>query len=153
MTKKINYEDDIFTLSLLVRTLRDIMKLEIDPEFFRERITADINYLDGCINRIYQTLTASPFFLKRSDHLKAMQRLKRSFGELLDDISLRRVPCAEFLADQAERCRGLSEAHARDASAIRSSLAQPGSFEEEHIVSEDEFRILMSPQEEETEKG
>ena len=38
MTRRINYEDDIFTLALQVRCLQDTLKLEIDPELFRERI-------------------------------------------------------------------------------------------------------------------
>jgi hypothetical protein len=153
MTRKINYEDDIFTLSLLVRTLRDILKLEIDPEFFKERVVADIAFLDSAINRVYQSLAASPFFVKRTDYLKAMQRLKRTFADLLDDISGRRTPFAEYLAGMEERCRGMSEAHARDALEIRSSLSQPGGLEEEHMVSEDEFKILLSPQEEGPEQG
>ncbi len=148
MTKKINYEDDIFTLSLLVRTLRDVLKLEIDPEFFKDRVVADIAFLDSAINRVYQSLAAGPFFLKRSDYLKAMQRLKRTFADLMDDISARRVPFAECLAGMEERCRGLSEAHSRDVLEIRSALSQSGGMEKEHMVSEDEFKILLSPQEE-----
>ncbi len=153
MTRKINYEDDIFTLSLLTRTLRDMLKLEIDPEFFKERVSGDIVFLDSSINRVYQALDASPFFLKRSDYLKALQRLKRSFVDLLDDITARRVPFAEFLAGMEERCRGMSEAHGRDVLSIRSSLSQQGAAEEEHMVSEDEFKILLSPQEEGPEQG
>jgi len=42
MTRKINYEDDIFSLALQVRCLQDMLKLEIDPEFFRERVLGDI---------------------------------------------------------------------------------------------------------------
>ncbi len=153
MTRKINYEDDIFTLSLLVRTLRDVLKLEIDPEFFKERVVTDITFLDSSINKVYQSLVESPFFLKRSDHLKSMQKLKRSFAGLLDDIAGRRTPFAEFLAGIEERCRGLSEAHTRDAQEIRSSLSQSGVMEEEHMVSEDEFKILLSPHEEGPEAG
>ena len=153
MTRKINYEDDIFTLSLLVRTLGDVLKLEIDPEFFRERVETDISFLDSATNRIHQSLAASPFFLKKTEYLLAMQRLKRSFSELLGDIASRKLPFAEFLPGGETRYRGMADAHARDALEIRSSLTQDGGGEEEHMVSEDEFKILMSPPDEGTEQG
>jgi hypothetical protein len=148
MTRKINYEDDIFTLSLLLRTLGDVLKLEIDPEFFRERVESDIAFLDTAIGRIHQTLAASPFFLKKSEYLKGLQRLKRSFADLLKEIAAHTLPFAEFLPGAESRYAALAEAHARDALEIRTSLSQSGTGEEEQMVSEDEFKILMSPPEE-----
>ncbi len=41
MTRKINYEDDLFALSLIVRGLRDIARLEVDADLFAERVADD----------------------------------------------------------------------------------------------------------------
>ena len=40
MTRKINYEDDLFALSLLVRGLRDIAGLEVDADLFADDAVA-----------------------------------------------------------------------------------------------------------------
>ena len=148
MTKKINYEDDIFTLSLLVRNLTDMLKLDIDPEFFLRRIESDIVFLDGAIGRVYQILTSGPFFVKRHEYLQSMQRLKRSFVELLSAIVDRRFPFAEHMSGSVDAYRRMCDAHNEDLSAINSSLSQTKGQEEEHIVSTDEFKNLLSPMEE-----
>ena len=148
MTKKINYEDDIFTLSLLVRGLSDMLRLEIDPEFFLRRIEGDIAFLDSAINRIYQILTSGPFFVKRHEYLLSMQRLKKAFVDLLNAIVDKRYPFAEHMVGSLEAFRRMSGSHAEDLSAISSALSQTKGQEEEHIVSEDEFKNLLSPMEE-----
>jgi hypothetical protein len=145
MTKKINYEDDIFSLSLLIRGLSDIVKLEIDPEFFRDRIEGDIRFIDGAIRRIYESLAGGPFFVKRHEYLKGMQRLKRAFVELLDAILDKRVAFAEYLSGSLENLRQMRDVHDRDIGDIRSSLSQSKGMEQEHIISEDEYKILLSP--------
>jgi hypothetical protein len=145
MTKKINYEDDIFTLSLFVRTLSDVLKLEIDSEFFRERIEGDITFIHSTIGRIFDTLSGAPLFLKRHEYLTEIQRLKRAFVDLLDAVIDGRFLFAEFLGGSAERFRGFRQVHEEDIALIRSVLSQSGGREEEHIVSEDEFKILLSP--------
>jgi hypothetical protein len=149
MTKKINYEDDIFSLNLFVRNLSDILKLDIDPDLFRERVQGDIAFLDLAINRLFESLEGGPLFLKRDEHLKEMQRLKRSFVALLDSLIDGQAPISQFLLPFHGHFKGMREAHDRDVSNIRSLLSRTASRDEEHIVSEDEFKILLSPPEEE----
>jgi hypothetical protein len=148
MTKRINYEDDIFSISLLVRSLTDILRLDIDPELFKDRIAGDIAFVDAGINRIYDSLVSGPLFLKRDEHLKGLQRLMRSFTIVLDSIIEKRVPFAEFLVAYQGRHQTMRDAHETHAGEIRSQLSQKISRDEEHIVSEDEFKILLSPPDE-----
>jgi hypothetical protein len=147
MTKKINFEDDIFTLSLLVRNLSDILKLEIDAEFFRDRIDGDVSFIDTAARRIHESLAESPLFLKRQEYLKGMQRMKRSFIGLLDAILEKRLPSAEFLLGQADRYRAIRAAHEKDLEEITAALSKSSGLEEQHMVSENEFKILLSPTE------
>ena len=151
MTRRINYEDDLFSLALQVRCLHDILKLEIDPEFFRERIVGDIAHLDATIGRVFQSLRASPSFVGRQDHLREVQKLKQSFAEALGDILQKRVPFAAHLADRMEGIGEIQAAHLRDAAEIRGLLAAraPGPQEEENMVSAEELKILFTPSDEE----
>lgn len=151
MTRRINYEDDIFSLALQVRCLRDMLRLEIDPEFFRERIVGDLAYLDATIGRVYAGLNASPSFVGRQDHLKEVQKLKRAFAEALGEILQKRSPFAPYLLDRFDGIQEMQAAHLRDAAEIRAVLSgqAPGPQEDEHMVSAEELKILFAPPEEE----
>ena len=146
MTRKINYEDDIFSLALQVRCLQDILKLEIDPEFFRERILGDISWADLMIAKVYQSLVASSLFVKRQEHLREIQKLKRAFIDAIDGLLTRRVPFAQYVADSADRLRAIREAHEKDIVDIRELLAGrgQGAPEEEQVVSAEELKFLMT---------
>lgn len=146
MTRKINYEDDIFSLALQVRCLQDILKLEIDPEFFRDRVLGDIAWADAMIGRIYQGLLASSLFVKRQEHLREIQKLKRAFIDVLDGLLQKRVPFAEHVADSLPGLRSIRDVHEKDIAEIRTTLAGkgPGALEEEHMVSPEELKFLMT---------
>lgn len=152
MTRRINYEDDLFCLSLQVRCLDDVLKLEIDPEFFRERVVGDIAWLDATIGRVFQSLRAGPSFVGRQDHLREVQRLKLAFAEALGALVQKRSPFAAHVAERLPALREVQEAHLRDAAEIRGLLAAGAAApqEEEHMVSAEELKILFTPSDEET---
>jgi len=151
MTRRINYEDDIFSLALQVRCLRDMLKLEIDPEFFRDRIVGDIAYLDATIGRISQGLRAGPSFVGRQDHLREMRKLEQAFVEALSEILQKRAPFWQHLAERLQSLQEMQAAHLREAADIRSVLSgqASGQQEEDHMVSTEELKILFAPPEEE----
>ncbi len=151
MTRRINYEDDLFSLALQVRCLGDMLKLETDPEFFRERIVGDIAWLDATIGRVFQSLRGSPSFVGRQDHLREVQRLKQAFAEALGTIVQKRAPFAAHLADRVEGLREIQASHLREAAEIRGLLAAGTGApqEEEHMVSAEELKILFTPSDDE----
>ncbi len=151
MTRKINYEDDIFSLALQVRCLQDILKLEIDPEFFRERVLGDISWADAMIAKVYQSLVASSLFVKRQEHLREIQKLKRAFVETIDSLLSRRVPFAQHVVDSTESLQAIRDAHEKDIGDIRELLTGrgQGAMEEEQVVSAEELKFLMTASDEE----
>ena len=146
MTRKINYEDDIFSLALQVRCIQDILRLDVDPEFFRERVLGDIAWADDMIGRVYQSLVASSLFVKRQEHLREIQKLKRAFVDVIEGLLDRRVPFAQHITDSGDRLREIRDAHERDIADIREVLAGRGQVapEEEHMVSAEELKFLMT---------
>ena len=152
MTRKINYEDDIFSLALLVRCLQDILKLEIDPEFFRDRVLDDISWAHSMIGRVYQGLLASSLFVKRQEHLREIQKLKRAFVDVLDGLITKQVPFAEHVAESLDKLTAFRDAHEKDIVDIKTALAGRGQAapEEEHMVSPEELKFLMTTPDEES---
>ena len=150
MTRKINYEDDIFTVALQVRCLQDALKLEVDPDLFAERIAGDIMWIDSITGNLYRTLRESSLYVKRQEHLKELAKLKRYFSEALDAVLSRKAPLADALLEKLPNLRGIRDDHARDIADIKLLLEGKGSPEEEHIVSPEELKFLMTSDDEET---
>ena len=149
MTRKINYEDDIFTLALQVRCLQDTLKLEVDPEIFRERLLGDIAWIELTIADLYRSLRESSLYVKRQEHLKDLQKLKRAFVEALDAVAEKRSPFAAHVPEKLEHLRTVRDAQVRDMEDIRVLIAGKGAPEDEHMVSPEELKFLMTSEENE----
>ncbi len=148
MTRRINYEDDIFTVALQVRCLQDALKLEVDTDLFAERLAGDIAWIHGITGRLFQSLRDSALFVRRQEHLKELAKLKRAFVEALDAILEKRAPLAEPLGERLSDLRALRDAHVRDIADIRSLLEGKATPEDEHMVSAEELKFLMTSDDE-----
>ncbi len=150
MTRKINYEDDLFALSLLVRGLRDIAGLEVDADLFAERIAADARFVDDAAVAALDALRASPFLAGRPGHLRGLQKLMRGLAALYGELAAGRTPVAAALGAGSAGFAARAEARTRDAEAIDGLLEEQegGALDDPHVVSAEELRILTAPTEE-----
>ena len=149
MTRRINYEDDIFTVALQVRCLQDALKLEVDPELFADRIAGDIGWIDAISGTLYRSLRESSLYVKRQEHLKELAKLKRYFAEALDAILERTAPISEALLERRPDLPAMRDVQVRDVAEIKLFLEGKGTPEDEHIVSQEELKFLMTSDEEE----
>ncbi|HTZ51692.1 MAG TPA: hypothetical protein VMF68_08535 [Spirochaetia bacterium] len=149
MTRRINYEDDIFTVALQVRCLQDALKLEVDAELFAERIAGDIGWIDAISGSLYRSLRESSLYVKRQEHLRELAKVKRYFSEALENVLERKAPLSDALLGRLPGLRALKEAQVRDVDEIKLLLEGKGTPEDEHIVSPEELKYLMTSDEEE----
>jgi hypothetical protein len=154
MAEKItNYEDNIFFLLLLVKSLRDGLRLEIDSKYFGQKMVSDLFFIASVIDDIFKPLKSNIHLFKRQNYLKELKRLKKQFVDLIDDIADNKVPQASLFLSSADRLKELRKIYAKDILEIKSMLPKSSGEqggEEEHIVSEEEFRVLLLPDEENT---
>jgi hypothetical protein len=150
MTRKINYEDDLFALSLIVRGLRDIARLEVDADLFADRVADDVSFVDVAAMRALAGLKASPFLVHRTEHLRSLQKLLRNLAALLEDLAGGRSSVAAALGARAADLQARADARARDAEAIDTLLEEQAgvAIDDPHVVSAEELRILTAPSEE-----
>jgi hypothetical protein len=150
MTRKINYEDDLFALSLIVRGLRDIARLEVDADLFADRVADDASFVDAAAVRALAGLKASPFLVHRTEHLRSLQKLMRSLAALLEELAGGRAPVAAALGAQSVDLQARADARSRDAEAIDTLLEEQAgvAVDDPHVVSAEELRILTAPSEE-----
>jgi len=151
MTRRVNYDDNIFYLTLVFKGIAAGLKLNIDTGLYRERIIEDIRFLDKTSSSIYQSLRADHLMIDRLAHIKGMQRLNASFIALLEDILEERLPLASALEqdfDLLQRIQSNREVELTGLKEMTARLGKPGG-DQEQIVSEQEFKFLLSSEEEE----
>ena len=148
MVRKINYEDDIFYLLLFLKRLHEGVKLDIDPEFFLDRVVDDIFFIDETVAELYRSISQSSL-INKDQYLRDIQRVKKLMVERIEDILSRRAPLSGSLENFMQSFGDLCGTHRRDILDIKSILAglSGESDEEEQMVSEKEIKLLLSDQE------
>ena len=155
MTRRVNYDDNIFYLTLVFKGIAAGLKLNIDTGLYRDRIVEDIRFLDKTCSNIYQSLRADHLMIDRLTHIKGMQKLNANFIALLEDILEERLPLASALEqdfDLLQRIQSNREVELNGLKEMIAKLGESGS-DQEQIVSEQEFKFLLSPDEQEEESS
>ena len=150
MGYKINYEDNIFFLNSLIKTLQKGMNLEIDPEFFRDKLVEDLLFLDQSLMQLFSSLSSSRFLISRHQHLRDLQRTMSLFIDLLDSILDGKLEFAPQLKSAGVRLKSCRLEQHKCCDDIRAMISDsPPEDEHEDTVSQDEFRLLLTPDPEE----
>jgi hypothetical protein len=92
-----SYEDSIYFLQSLIRTIADGIALDVDPNMFREQIGDTIVFIDGGLRRISQMLVENRFLIRRIDYLRDLLRVKSDFEQLVDSLRHERTAFAIHL--------------------------------------------------------
>ena len=153
MTRRVNYEDNIFYLTLIFKGISASLLLNIDTDLYRDRIIEDIRFLDKTSASIYQSLKANHLMIDRFTHLKGLQKLNSKVIALLEDILEERLPLASSLDQDFDLLQRIQSNRETELAGINEMITkQKGSTDDqEPIVSEEEFKFLLSAEEQEQE--
>ncbi len=151
MTNIINYEDDIFYLTHIVKKLADGIKLEIDPNSFKDIIYEEILFINKTSENLFNSLKKSQLKINRDLHLKNMLRLNRQYVYFLDDIINKNYPFTTYLQDHIDKLSSIKAQHTEFIAEIEDLLSDisKDSNGDQEIISEEEMRILLTNHEEE----
>ena len=148
MAPRVNYEDDIFFLSTIVKSLSNGIELEIDPEFFRDKMIEDIAFVNMTLNRLKDSLQENAYLIRRAEYMRELARAVQGFCNFLDSVRTTESPVGEALRESSETLRRYRTEQSEVLNylnrTIRSEKTQV--TEEEHIVSQDEYRFLLEDQ-------
>lgn len=140
----IHYQDDLFSLSVLVKSLDLILSTETDPDYFAERVSADIEFLDRNLRAFGSMLDQNTLLIERADYLKLLEKTVKSFIGVLDRLSGSGYPRAQAFAGDGLRLGAAGgEQRAllgRLGELLRSSLSGDA---ETDLVSQDELSELL----------
>lgn len=150
MTRRINYEDNIFYLKLLLKQLQSVVKLNIDGALYADKIVADIDFLDKTVGGIFTSLEGNVLLLDRLERLKDLEGFEQRFVQFLDEVLAGETGLLADLAGHIPAFQQMKEQRLEDTRTIREIISGSHSVEAEadQIVSEEEFKFLLSQDEE-----
>jgi hypothetical protein len=144
MATKVNYDDNLFYLHSLIKALRGGLQLELDIDYFRDKVVEDIFFVDRTLQQIYETLRVNSYLINRRDHLRELMRVKRGLADLLGALLDGTLPWFENLAAFSDKLAGARDHHVRDIADIQ-GLMEGGvtADDPQDVVSQDEYRFLF----------
>lgn len=86
MPEKIHYDDNIFFIRSLIRTLHDAIRLNVDIEYFDDKILEDILFINASIQKIYDSLKKNSLLIHRNVYYHSIMKLKEAYVHFLDEL-------------------------------------------------------------------
>ncbi|MDR2068809.1 MAG: hypothetical protein LBP71_02955 [Spirochaetaceae bacterium] len=87
MVKHINFEDNIFLLSMRIRMIRDLLLLDAEPELFLEITLSDIDFIDRTLTFLLKNLVENKRFIERDEQLHNLSKTECQFEEVLSELA------------------------------------------------------------------
>jgi hypothetical protein len=154
MAVQINYEDNIFYLTTLIRNLKNGTMLDIDADIFKDKFIEDILFINSGLQKIYKSLSRNAYLIRRNDYLRSLHRAKQSYVDFVDEVLAGSYPFCEKLSSYSSQFNATKESQLKDMTEIHSQLMGAGeektSVEDEDVVSQEEYRFLFKEDEEKT---
>lgn len=145
MSQMIHYRDDLFLLSVHIKALDATLALEADPEFWADRVQADLRFIDETVKKLAGILARNLHLVDRDDYLRLLERASLDFRAALERLDSGASPLAQALGPLQTQVRSLIAAHRDLAQDLGESLSgrDPSEGVDSSIVSGDELAKLL----------
>ncbi len=149
MSQRIHVQDDLFFITLMVKTLKDGFSLEIDADIFLDKAIEDIAFIDKALSKLFLFLEENTHLIERKEYLRSLLQIDKQFADLLSGVLNRDYSFSEALEDYRNKISATWDEHRRLFSSIQSMLSLAGSdeFGQTDIVSHDELSGLLGEEE------
>lgn len=145
MSVKIHYEDNLFFLHSILRVVESGLRLEIDMEFFRDKILDDLLFIDAMIMRMNTALRENEHLLHRITYFRSLRRAITAYTVFLDQLLDGSMNGADAFEPYHEKLASSRSEHItlrHEVDAILDSVDPESS--EETIVSSEEYGFLLA---------
>ena len=86
MTQYIHYEANIFMLNDMLKHLQRGLKIDIDNDYFLEKVKSDLLFAEGKLAAIYDSLKDSTLQLDKVQYFRHLYKTKGLFLEIAESI-------------------------------------------------------------------
>jgi hypothetical protein len=147
--RNVSYGDELFLLTLVLRELEQGVRLELESTRFIDRLQADIAFLDEALGDYQKTLSGNPHLPGKMEYLRRLCRLQTDFSAFLGNLSRSTSAIGKAFAPLRDALLAMERKQADLARTGRRLMSEAGEqrTQELHGISDEEFRILLSPDE------
>ena len=145
MLQNIVFQDNLYQLARSIDNAREGLILDLAPEYFYKKISADISFFDACIQQIHAVLQKNTRLPDYLSLMKAMHSCQEKYIALLNLILERKSPLAPSFASDIEQLKGIRELHLKLKEESRESITKSEKgADSRDIVSTSELSQLLS---------
>jgi len=148
MTQMIHYDDSIFFLSDMIKTLKNGLSLDIHSDFFIDRIVSDIEFIHNLLHTIAGLLKGNTQILGREDSLRHLSKTIRAFVSVLTALKGGKIGNSLDLSPFFPLYDTMIDSYKPVLSDIRVILTEADDSDgNTELVSQEEFKFLLMTEE------
>ena len=148
MAKKIHYEDNLFYIREIIKSLRRGFSVEIDREFFTDKVTEDALFIDAALRRMCAGLIDNNQLINRPEVLRSVMVSISQYLEAIRAIVDKPDSAIFFQAPIIAKFKDILSYQQDELQKIKQVLvgADPR-VSSEDLVSQEEFDLLLNESE------
>ena len=144
MNKQVNFEDTIFILNVMLRMIRDLLKLDTDAGVFLRKTMDDLEFIGFILEELTGKLAAHPDLPSRENEAINLSDAQWQFSRLLDEVCGENSPFFRLLTPEIRsRISALVSENSARRKYLDESLLQSGYPNDEPVVSQAEMCGLL----------
>lgn len=154
MSSKVHYEDNLFFLHSILRTVESGLRLDVDTDYFRDKIIEDVFFIDGALMRMFSSLKENPYLINRSSYLRSLRRTVVAFSDFIEQFVRGDFGFRDTVAAYSDRLTTAQRAHLDVRREIDQILDQEEVDDETtSVISSQEYGFLLASDEEDDESA
>ncbi len=87
MNKRINFEDTLFILNVRIRMIRDLLRLDTDPQAFYRQTMTDLEFISSVLDTLNLQFLENLKFLDREVEADNILDAEWQFSQIINEIS------------------------------------------------------------------
>lgn len=145
MGSKVHYEDNLFFVHAILKTVQSGLRLDIDADFFRDKVVEDVFFVDATLMRTFASLKENAFLINRSSHLRSLRRTVVAFVDFLESFSRGDLGFPEAVHAYQDRLAAALRGHQQVRREIDGILDQQDMDDETvNVISSQEYGFLLA---------
>ncbi|HDQ13521.1 MAG TPA: hypothetical protein ENN41_01755 [Sediminispirochaeta sp.] len=144
MTRRLNYENDIFVLHEAIRLTHKSLLLPLDGTFFEGKIHHDIVFFNDLLSQLFRNLSSNHLLPNRPQNLRFLNRAKRLYCDLLSELLNAEKGTSLDLFSHFEEYKKYNAKQEQEIRAIRELLLEESQQDaEDELISSEEYKFLF----------
>ncbi|WP_028973329.1 hypothetical protein [Spirochaeta cellobiosiphila] len=144
MKTTINYEENLFYIDSIIKTIEQGLTVSIDTEITYEHIKAQFQYIDQALGKIYSSLEETPNIKQKALYIKLLINVKLNYIQLLDRIITNKFDMSPDFEVQMDTYRSIIRNHKTDIDLLKKTIKQDKEHSPEDVISSAELDFLLA---------